>query len=143
MNVSKHNTIIVLIASILSLYIFFIKDGYSKNISSVKEFYFEEKKELYIFKSGKRINLKFNFTWSICDSNKLPEFPEHIKKRTWEIRTSQILGDEIRFIASSSINFSESNTKKAKSLIIRKSNEIAKKYGICINNLKLHKVNGV
>ena len=142
MSISKYNTVIVLIASILTIYIFTVKDSSSKS-ASTKTFYFEAKQKSYMVKTGKTITLKFNFTWSICDVNKLPKIPEHIKKRTWETRTSQILGDEIRYRASSFINFSKLNTTKTKSLIMRKSNEIVEKYGICINNLKLHEVNGV
>ena len=143
MNISKYNTVIVLISSILTLYVFPIENSSSKNIDSTKTLYFETKQKSYLGKTGKTINLKFNFAWSICDANKLPEFPERIKKRTWEIRTSQILGDEIRSIASSSISFSNLNTSNNKKIIINNSNKISGKYGICFNSLKLIEVNGV
>ena len=145
MIISKKNvsSVIIIITSVLTLYAIAIKDSYSKNETSTKTFQYKAKKNTYLLKSGKTINLKFNFTWNICDINKLPEIPERIKKRTWEHRIYSVLVDGIRHNAASSNDFTELNTTKNKMLIIRKSNERNEKYGVCVNSLKLHLINGV
>jgi len=137
------NTAIVLITSVLALYVFSIKDSSSNSTSSSEIFHYKSKQNTYMLRTGKTINIRFNFTWNICDINKLPDIPQQIRQRTWEQRALSILQGEIRHRAALSISFSKLNTAKIKKLIISQSNEIIEKHGICINSLKLHEVNGV
>jgi len=137
------NTAIVLITSVLAIYVFSIKDSSSNSASSSETFHYKAKQNSYTLRTGKTINMRFDFTWNICDINKLPDMPQHIRKRTWEQRALSILQGETRHRAALSISFSKLNTAIIKKLIISQSNEIIEKDGICINSLKLYEANGV
>ena len=145
MVISKNNinSVIIIIASVLTLYTITINNSYSKNEAFTKTFNYESEQRTYLLKSLKKINLKFNFKWNICANSKLLGYSERLKRQAGGLITSSFVDSEIIYRAALSKDFSTLNTTKNILRIIRKSNEILEERGLCIKNLSLRAENGI
>ena len=97
----------------------------------------------YLLKSGKTINIKYSFSWAVCDADKYTQKAFPADKKVFESYVSSMLKDGIRHKAASSNSFLILNTNEGIKSILNIGNERAIEYGVCIKNLKLYEASNV